>query len=235
MNEALETIKGKNLLDKLQEWIETRRFCKVEIPNTSYGWISIIVSLQRIEDSYHLWMDQIKGFEKVISSYSPNQEILIAFVEKDGVTCQFRTRVIEYLPRTFRVALPDAIYRRQRRRFFRIKAKTGTEIAFHLKQGEEGRAMVRDYGLGGLAFLVDPHHEIQIGEELLEMDLMIPEGEETLHFPIPKGLVKRMERLSFKKEVCALEFIGISEAVQEQLMLHIFKEQRAILRKTGKI
>ncbi len=95
--------------------------------------------------------------------------------------------------------------------------------------------MVRDYGLGGLAFFIDQPHEIQIGEELSKMDLMIPEEEGTLHFPIPKGMVKRIEKHSTKKEVCALEFIEISEAVQEQLMLHIFKEQRAILRKTGRI
>lgn len=54
MNEALEIIKGKNLLDKLQEWIHTRRFCRVGIPNTDYGWLSLLVGLQRVEHSYYL-------------------------------------------------------------------------------------------------------------------------------------------------------------------------------------
>ena len=234
MEESLEIVEGKRLLEMLHGWIDARRVCKVEIPNTRYGWITLLLGIQEVDQTYYLLIDKVKGFERALSR-SPDQEVSIEFIEKDGVACQFKIQVVECLPKIIRAELPKSIYRMQRRRSFRTKAWSGTEIVFHLSQGKEERSKVKDYSLGGVAFFMDRPLEIHMGDELTRIDLTIPQGGREISFHIPKALVKRIERDPQGKDVCALEFLEMPEATQERLWLHIFKEQRSLLRKTGKI
>lgn len=233
MEESIEIVEGKRLIGMLHGLIDSHRICKMEIPNTSYQWITLLLGLQELDHSYYLLIDKVKGFEKALSR-SPDREISVEFIEKDGVACQFKTQVIECLPKILRAELPMSIYRMQRRKSFRTKAWSGTEIVFHLTQGKEERLKVKDYSLGGVAFFMDRPIEIHIGDELTKIDLMVPQDGREIYFHISRASVKRIERRFPGKDVCALEFLEMPRETQERLSRQIFKEQRALLRKTGK-
>lgn len=233
-DQSIETITGDNLIKMLQEWIHSRRLCKMEIPHTNYGWITLLLALQQYGDSVYLMIDKVTNFEKALSR-SPNQEVSIEFLEKDGVTCQFKTRVIECFPKILKAELPEGIYRIQRRRFFRVQARSGTEIVFDINQAKGEKGKVKDYSLGGAAFFAEDLLDIHIGDQLDKIDLRVPQGEEWICFHIPRALVKRIEKQSKGKNVYALEFFEMPEATTRLLWHHLFEEERALLRKTKRV
>lgn len=226
-----EIIYGEKLLEMLKVLSESRRFCKMEIPHTNYGWITLVLGLQPVGRLNYLLIDKVAGFEQRLSR-SLNQEISVEFLETDGVPCQFRARVFECRPEAIWVELPTSLYRIQKRRFFRVKARLGTAIVFHLDQAIEEKASVKDYSLGGVAFFMDRHLKLAVGDQPKEMELRIPQRNGSVSFHIPLATVIRIEPQIGGKDICALEFSEIPEATREQLWRHIFKEQRLFLRKT---
>lgn len=234
MNQPPEIINGQKLIETLKVLSEGRCLCKMEIPHTRYGWITLILGLQPAGNSYYLLIDKVSGFENALS-HSETQEISIEFLEPDGILCQLNTRVFKCSPGAIWAEPPESIYRIQRRRYFRVKARLGTAIVFHLDQAGEGKADVRDYSLGGLAFFMDRHLKLTVGDQLKKNELRILRKSEPVSFHIPTAIVRRIEPQAGGKDVCALEFLEISDATTEQLWRHIFKEQRLVLRKIKRV
>jgi c-di-GMP-binding flagellar brake protein YcgR len=226
-----EIIYGEKLLEMLKVLSESRRFCKMEIPHTNYGWITLVLGLQPVGSLNYLLIDKVAGFEQRLSR-SQNQEISVEFLETDGVPCQFKARVFECRPEAIWVELPTSLYRIQKRKFFRVKARLGTAIVFHLDQAMEEKADVKDYSLGGVAFFMDRHLKLTVGDQLKEVELRIPQRSERINFHIPLATVRRLEPQMGGKDICALEFLEMSDATRELLWRHIFREQRMFLRKT---
>jgi len=132
------------------------------------------------------------------------------------------------------VEMPGSIVRVQRRRFIRVAARSGTEIAFQRNNGNLVSANVKDYGLGGISFFTPPFFNLAPDEFVGEIDLRVPHEDGPIRFHIPEARVNRLEKTE-GRGICVLEFLNIPEAEKERLWHHIFKEQRFLLRKTGKI
>jgi c-di-GMP-binding flagellar brake protein YcgR len=224
------------MIEMLQDWIKSRRLCKMTVPNTDSSWITVILGIETKGPSPYLTVDKVRGAEKIIARYEKNG-LYFEFLEKDGVLCRFKTRFIQSRsrPETFQTELPEFISRIQRRRYVRISARSGTEVLFQRNNGRMVSAMVRDYGLGGIAFITPPFFNLDIDELVSEIDLRLPQEGKWNHFHIPLARVKRLEKMASGGGVCVLEFVEIPEAEKEQLWHTIFKEQRLQLRKTGKI
>jgi c-di-GMP-binding flagellar brake protein YcgR len=234
MDQTAEILDGNRLIGTLHGAIESRRVCKMEIPNTRFEWITLILGIQSVGDSYYLLIDKVTGFEKAISQ-SRNKEIAIDFMEADGVPCHFKTRLMEFRPDALWVELPQSIFRMQKRRFYRVKARLGTELVFHLGLGQEEKAKVRDYSMGGVAFLMERHLNLNLEEQVADIELKVPQGREMISFHNPLAVVIRIVPQPEGKNVCVLEFVGMSDATKERLWRHIFEEQRMQLKKTKHI
>ena len=74
-----------------------------------------------------------------------------------------------------------------------------------------------------------------MGDQLKKIQLRIPHKYEAVIFHIPIAIVRRIEPQAGGKDICALEFLEMSEATKEQLWRHIFKEQRLILQKVKRV
>jgi c-di-GMP-binding flagellar brake protein YcgR len=233
MEEHAEIISGSKVIGYLDSLIKTRRVCKMEIPNTEYGWITLLLGIRQLNHSHYLLIDKVAGFEKAFSR-STDQEIFLEVLENDGVPCQFKTRVIECHPTAILAEVPKSIYRMQRRGHFRIKAHSGTEIAYHLNQTVRGMGIVMDYSLGGVAFFMERSLQLHVGQEIDKIELRIPQGDQWISFQIPKVIVRRIERNFPEKDLCCLEFLEMSEKTIEPLWHHIFNEQRMLLRRIKK-
>ncbi|MGQ9646107.1 MAG: flagellar brake protein [Thermodesulfobacteriota bacterium] len=227
-----ETIRGSEMMDYLRELVARRRMCRMEIRNTPHSWITLLLSLQEIDGSYYLWIDRAKGCEKILARY-PEREVSLEFLEIDGVPCRFQTRIVGFEPEGLRAELPGSIFRLQRRGFVRITARSGAEVVLHLEQGDK-KAMLKDYGLGGISFLSDEPLPLRIGDSVDQLELRIPRGAGGIHFLIPRALVKRMERHPSGKDLWALEFTEMTESTQQRMWHHVFEEQRLLLQKTKK-
>ena len=233
MDPPIEIVEGRRLIEMLHGLVDSRKMCRMEIPHTDYGWITLLLGLQRGPGPGYLLIDQIAGFEKVFSHY-PSREISMEFLERDGVPCRFSTRVVECQGKVIRTELPVSISRMQKRKSFRIRARSGAEILFHREGGREGRAKVKDYSLGGVSFFAETFLEIRIGEELTQIALRIPWENHSASFDIPRAVVRRLEDHSPGKVLCALEFLEMAGTAKELLWRHLFEEERVALQKTKK-
>ncbi len=231
--DPVEIVEGRRLIETLQGLIDSRKMCRMEIPHTDYGWITLLLGLERGSGSGYLLVDKVTGFERILSRY-PSREISLEFLEKDGVPCQFSTRVVECDGKVIRMELPRSISRMQKRKSFRIRARSGAEILFHREDGKEGRGKVKDYSLGGVSFIMETFLEMRIGEELSQIALRIPWENRSAGFDITRAVVKRLENHSPGKVVCALEFLEMPGTVRELLWRHLFEEERVALQKTKK-
>lgn len=233
MDQSAERIDGDRMIVMLQDWIDSRRLCKMTLPETDYAWITMILGIETKDPTPSLLVDKVKETEKIISRYG-KKGLHFEFLEKDGVLCWFHTRWIQFRPTILLTELPESIFRMQRRRYVRIGARSGTEILFQRKNGSMVSAHVKDYGLGGISFFTPPFSNLKMDESVSEIDLRVPNGTGWSHFHIPLARVKRLDKTE-GGGICVLEFEEVPEAEKEQLWHSIFQEQRLQLRKTGKI
>ncbi len=231
MNQNVEILDGHRLIGTLRGVIESRRVCRMEIPNTEFSWITLILGIQSLKDSYYLLIDKVGGFEKALSQ-SRSKEIAIDFMEADGVPCHFKTRLFAFHPEALWVEVPQSISRMQKRRFYRVKARLGTEVVFRVDPDHEERAKVRDYSMGGVAFFVERHLNLHLDDQVRDVHLKIPQEKEFLSFYSPLSVVIRIEVDPTGKDICVLEFGETSEAAKERLWRHIFEEERVLLKRT---
>ncbi|MCX8118314.1 MAG: PilZ domain-containing protein [Desulfobacterota bacterium] len=234
MDQAPEEIQGERLVEMLEEWIGAKRLCRMAIPETDHAWITLILGIETRQVPPCLLVDQVRGGEKIILHHR-ERGLRFEFLEKDGVLCWFHSRYLQSRDRSFLAEFPSSIFRRQRRRFVRINARSGTEILFQKSNGNMICAHVKDYGLGGVSFLTPPLFNMKLEEPVCEIELRVPDEKGWRRFHIPQAKVKRLERVEGGGGLCILEFIDIPEPEKEHLWHFIFKEQRSQLRKTGKI
>jgi c-di-GMP-binding flagellar brake protein YcgR len=129
------------------------------------------------------------------------------------------------------VEFPERIQRDQKRKFFRLRAPSGTEIFFPGGAGAEEKGTVKDYSVGGVAFLIDKEISLKPGDQLKNPRLCIPDGREVLKVPVPLAGVIRAEPDFFQGQTFyALEFLKLSEGVKKESTRHIFEKQRNLVR-----
>lgn len=229
-----EIIVGDKLTELLHEWIDSRQVCKMDIPQTNYGWFTLLLGIQKEDDSEYLLIDRVAGFEKAFSR-SPMGEVSLEFLEKGGIRCQFKVRVIKCLSSEIRAELPETICRIQRRTSYRIDALSGTEITFHIDPEKEEKAKVKDYSLGGVAFFIEKPFRPHIGDRVVNIHLNLPQRKGFKTIPVPLGMVSRIEQDFHGKEVCAIEFQQFPEKSREDLWNHMVEMQRKLIQKIRKI
>ena len=231
-----EIITGdRAIIDTLRPLIASRVMCKMEIPRTDESWITLLLEIRNIGNTYHLLLDTAAGFEAALLKFS-DREVSLEFKDKGGIPCRFKTRIIACNPRETLSELPRVIYRIQRRQYFRIEAPSGMEITFLTESStERKKAKVKDYSAGGVAFFMETEWKLNVGDWLIDVHLDIPEGEGVIRFQIPKAAIRRTEsEFSYsEKALCAIEFIDISAQTRDTIFSHISRRQRVGIQRIG--
>ena len=233
VTQASEIITGEELVERLQTLIDSHRMIKMEILQTRFSWITMILGIQKQDDSHFLLIDPVARFESILSRF-PNQEVSFEFLEK-GVLSKFSSRVIRCDRRAIWLEFPKSIQRIQRRAYFRIEASTGAEIIFQFA-GKEERGRVNDYSLGGVSFFMESHLNLKKDDELTDLTLTLPQGNAMVSYPIPSAVVRRVdEHFEDRRRLCGLEFLKLEGIIREELSRHIFEKQRILIQRSRKI
>jgi len=231
----IETISGdKSILTTIKYLIDARVLGKIEIPDTEHRWITMILEIKKMKGSSFLSIEKIEGFESILAKY-PNREVSLEFMDKGGVPCRFRTKIVECRPKDILSELPREIYRIQKRQYFRINALPGTEITFRIGSSEQEKGEVKDLSERGAAFFIEKDLKSSIGNLLIDISLKIPEGNGRRSFHIPQAVVRRMVNPSFpdRRTFCAIEFLEMSKEIRDNLMAYISEQQRVVIQKFG--
>lgn len=231
----IETISGdKSILTTIKYLIDARVLGKIEIPDTEHRWITMILEIKKMKGSSFLSIDKIEGFESILAKY-PNREVSLEFMDKGGVPCRFRTKIVECRPKDILSELPREIYRIQKRQYFRINALPGTEITFRIGSSEQEKGEVKDLSERGAAFFIEKDLKSSISNLLIDISLKIPEGNGRRSFHIPQAVVRRMVNPSFpdRRTFCAIEFLEMSKEIRDNLMAYISEQQRVVIQKLG--
>jgi c-di-GMP-binding flagellar brake protein YcgR len=207
----------------------------MEISRTHESWITLLLEIRHIGNTYHLLIDKVAGFEAALSMLS-DKEVSLEFAEKGGVPCRFTSRIIACNPREILAELPPVIYRIQRRQYFRIEAPLGTEITFLTESSKERKkAKVKNYSAGGVAFFMENDWKLNVGNWLAEVHLNVPEGKGMIRFQIPQATVRRVEsESSYRREaLCVIEFTEIPRQTRNSIFSHVLRQQRVGIQRTG--
>jgi c-di-GMP-binding flagellar brake protein YcgR len=232
MDSSAEIIRGPEVKETLQNLIRSGQRCKMEISRTPYSWLTSLSKIKEDGEGILLLLDRVQDFEEVLSA-SHRQEVLIEYLENDEVPCRFLSRVSQVDTRGIWVEIPEKIQRQQKRKFFRLRAPVGTEIFFPGDPGKEEKGTVKDYSLGGVAFLINKEvslKSLKPGDQLKNLRLCIPEGREVLKVSVSLAVVIRAEPDFFQGQTFyALEFLEFPEANKKEFNRHIFEKQRNLL------
>lgn len=231
----IETISGdKSILTTIKYLIDARVLGKIEIPDTEHRWITMILEIKKMKGSSFLSIDKIEGFESILAKY-PNREVSLEFMDKGGVPCRFRTKIVECRPKDILSELPREIYRIQKRQYCRMNTLPGTEITFRIGSSEQEKGEVKDLSEGGAAFFIEKDLKSSISNLLIDISLKIPEGNGRRSFHIPQAVVRRMVNPSFpdRRTFCAIEFLEMSKEIRDNLMAYISEQQRVVIQKLG--
>jgi c-di-GMP-binding flagellar brake protein YcgR len=234
MDSSAEIIQGPKVKDTLRSLISFGQMCKMEISRTPYCWLTLLTEVREDRQGDLLLIDRVPDFDKALAA-SRRQEVLVEYLENNNVPCNFISRVVRVDAQGIWVELPEKIHRIQRRKFFRLRAPAGTEIVFYVKAEVEERGKVRDYSLGGVAFLIGKQLILKPGDQLKGLELHIPDGENRLNIPISLAVPRRAQPDFFQGDTLyALEFLEYSEAAKKGFNQHIFEKQRSLLRRVKK-
>ena len=231
----IETISGdKSILTTIKYLIDARVLGKIEIPDTEHRWVTMILEIKKMKGSSFLSIDKIEGFESILAKY-PNREVSLEFMDKGGVPCRFRTKIVECRPKDILSELPREIYRIQKRQYCRMNTLPGTEITFRIGSSEQEKGEVKDLSEGGAAFFIEKDLKSSISNLLIDISLKIPEGNDWYSFHIPQAVVRRMVNPSFpdRRTFCAIEFLEMSKEIRDNLMAYISEQQRVVIQKLG--
>lgn len=234
MDSLAEIIRGPKVKETLQNLILSGQTCKMEISRTSHCWLTLPSRMEEDEKGILLLVDHFRDFEKIFSA-SHGEEILIEYLENDEVPCRFLSRISQVDFRGVWVEIPEKIQRNQKRKFFRLRAPVGTELFFPGEDGKEEKATVKDYSLGGVAFLTSKEANLKPGDRIENLRLCIPEGRGVLEVSIPLAEVIRAKpNFSQGETFYALEFLEFPEGNKKEFTRHIFKKQRNLLHRVIK-
>jgi c-di-GMP-binding flagellar brake protein YcgR len=233
VTQPIEIITGQELVERLQTLIDSHRIIKMEILQTRFSWITMILSIEKQDNSDFLLVDPVARFESIHSRF-PTREVSFEYLEK-GVLCKFSSRVIRCHRRAIWLEFPKSIQRIQRRAYFRIDSSPGAEIIFRVA-GKEEKGRVKDYSLGGASFFLENHLKLKKDDELTDLILTLPQGKAMVSYPIPLAVVRRVdEHFEDRRRLCGLEFLKLEGMTREELSRHIFEEQRILIQRIRKI
>ena len=129
-------------------------------------------------------VDLDQGPDPAINRRALASDGLVCSTKDNNVSINFRVGALAAIQRedgpAFRAALPDGLYRLQRREFFRVPMPVSNPVICRIRsddgEAQEFRAM--DLSLGGLG-IVDARMQLQlrIGDTLPASELLIPEQE----------------------------------------------------------
>jgi c-di-GMP-binding flagellar brake protein YcgR len=234
MEQSAEILRGSKVSEIIEYLAGSRRMCKIEIPNTDFCWLSILLHIQKEDNETHLVFDGLKGFESILASF-PDREVRVEYLEINGIPCHFHSRVTRSEPKDIWLSFPKEVYRIQRRIFYRLKALAGTEITFQMDSEKQGKGKVRDYSLGGVAFLADQPLDLKKDDRVENLCLRVPSGRDWFIVHIPSAVVRRVEKETQQGfHLYALQFLDLADPMRNCLARHIFEQQRSQLRKVGK-
>jgi c-di-GMP-binding flagellar brake protein YcgR len=234
MDSSAEIIQGLKVKDTLRSLISSGQMCKMEIFRTPYCWLTLLTEVREDRQGDLLLIDRVPDFDKALAA-SRRQEVWVEYLENNNVPCNFVARVVRVDAQGIWAELPEKIHRIQRRKFFRLRAPVGTEIVFYVKPEVEERGKVRDYSLGGVAFLIGKQVILKPGDQLKGLELHIPDGENRLNIPISLAVLRWAQPDFFHGDTLyALEFLEYPEAAKKGFNQHIFEKQRSLLRRVKK-
>jgi len=95
------------------------------------------------------------------------------------------------------------------------------------------RGTVKNYSAGGVAFFMEKDWKLSVGDSLTEIHLNIREGGKSIRFQIPKAAIRRIEPRSLyaEKALCAIEFVEIQKEVRNNILSHVFRQQRVMIQR----
>jgi len=237
MSEA-ERIKGKKREALLRQLKTNKTLVNLRLLGQDYSRLTVVTGIRTQNKISYFSIDCPRGFEKAIGNVDV-WKMHFEFSGEDGVLYLFRAVGEEVSNREVWVRFPEFIEREQRRKHFRIKLSPGATIHF-TKDSTQLKMGIIDISLGGILVMIAKGIEkapvLNPGDELKDIELVFPTGEETPILHINKALVVRSEKdSSTGRYRYGLQFINIERMEEKALTAAFYQLQRQLLMKRSRV
>lgn len=158
------------------------------------------------------------------------KEVVVEYME-DGVAFSFESRSIDIEDRDgcIRLGFPANITKSQRRRFFRVYPDPPPPIFEVVINTDRisAKCTVDDISAGGLSFFTDIENNLlKPGSEIGTLSFTLPDGYIVKARGVLRSHIPTIDPSPKKRYRCGVEFIGITENVQDKIVNYVFSRQK---------
>ena len=232
-------VQGEKLTDVFNELIDKKVIISMNVVGAGFDRLTCITGITKDADGSYLLVDPPDDFEEA-AAVKDLWHLRFNFNGPDSLEYIFTTRGGTFCEQGLKIPFPKHVERLQRRRNFRVKTLTGTQMHFKLKK-IQGIIDLINVSLGGVYGVLTKHNFKFMRGSVLKMDQQIYDV--SMVFPgdhdmpgntiyVKKAEIKRVEhdhdrgyyRYSF-------EFEEMEKEEQKKLIQVIYDLQRWYLQR----
>lgn len=193
----------------------------------------IFLGYEGVGEGSHILLERLVAIG-TLNRLDIGKDVSVEYIE-DGVGFFFESRSIDIEERDgcIRVSFPKRLVKSQKRRFFRMRPLPTPPIFEVIVNTEtvSAKCPVNDISAGGLAFVSGLDNELLTPGMIVNLEFCLLDG-----FVVKVGgIVRSLSALesppSKGKYRCGVEFVGISESIQDRIVRFIFNLQKEELKR----
>ena len=232
---TVEKITGEKIWETLSHAGNNNTYIEARFPENDAGELTIISGIKHQKDASYLIFDKprhLASYEKG----SRDERIEFQYNGKDNILYSFSATYYMLYSNEMWVEFPEAIYRHQRRRAFRLNVPNGTRILFQKNQ-KSHKLIVSNISLGGsfgslIFFQRDDNDEVILknGDKISNVELSVPAIQNSDPIRIRSARILRRGKDVSGNLQYAIQFTMIDKKEEKTLVSIIYDIQRQYLK-----
>lgn len=232
-------VQGEKLTDLFNELVDKKIIISMNMVGAGFDRLTCITGIVNDANGDHLLVDPPDDFEKAAAT-NDLWHLRFNFNGSDQLEYIFNTRGGTLDDQGLKIPFPEHVERLQRRRNFRVKTLTGTQMQFKLKK-IQGIIDLINVSLGGVYGVLVRHNfkfirgsVLKVNQQIYDISVVFPgdekEPSETVH--VKKAQVKRVEHDQVRGFYrYSFAFTEIDKQEQQRLTQIIYGLQRKYLQR----
>lgn len=233
-----DKLTGDRRLEELLRLQQERVLINLQIEDRDFERLTLVLDV-RVQADGTTWfcLDPPRGMAEEIE----NPDTLTcncSYNGEDKLEYRFTAKGASIEAAGIWMPLPDAIFRIQRRRHFRIEVPVETQIQFELNGHRLHMDVVNISVSGALVLFVikksvfGSEYRLNTELSLKNVRLILPVGDDRTGIPIEEAIVRRLETdPNTGRPRYGIEFLSFDSAIEHELTRRIYALQRQYLQK----
>ncbi|MFO7734731.1 MAG: PilZ domain-containing protein [bacterium] len=185
---------------------------------------SLFLKIVKKDNHYFFIIDSLVPYSRKIILLE--DKIALVSYKIDNIACGFMSKLYHHIKTTdtFVMTFPKAVYRLQRRQFFRVNTPLNTDIEITpLNMDKVSELPVFDISEGGISFFALEKHGFEVDEEYT-VNIVMKEGHVLKVNLLVRNIITKVHHKKYNQRICC-EFKNIDGPTRRIVAKYVFKRQ----------